>query len=171
MLKYLYFLNQAWARREQKAEPTQGGCSQRSPASSRQHSGFRRKVSPNVVFYQWQGNVKSCGSGGSPVLLQRPNSWSLTGGYQRLWKGLPYLPAKLHTVHCKDTIPKIRNKYSPKRNCTASVPISTVMCLGPILGIYKSLTDTWRAGTINPMPQTISFTPNQISRRIFCFLK
>ncbi len=31
------------------------------------------------------GNVKSCGSCGPPVLLQRPNSWSLTEGYSRLW--------------------------------------------------------------------------------------
>ncbi len=78
----------------------------------------------------------------------------------------PLLPLGIllwtHTLHCKDTIQKIRNKYSQKRNCTTPVPIHAFVflwviyifpqsvCLfcckkigGPIMGVYWSLEDTW----------------------------
>jgi hypothetical protein len=35
----------------------------------------------------------------------------------------------LPNVHCNETIPKIQNKYSQKRNCAATVPISTFIGL------------------------------------------
>ncbi len=43
-----------------------------------------------------------------------------------------YWVQPLPPFHCQDTIPKIRNKYSQKRNCAASVPISTFLCLWAI---------------------------------------
>ncbi len=67
------------------------------------------------------------------------------------------------TMHCKEPIPKIRNNYYQKRNCAATtvpcnfhihvsvsdlyiptidLPILLQEICGPILGIYKSLTDT-----------------------------
>ncbi len=64
--------------------------------------------------------------------------------------------------HCKDKMPKIWNNYSQKKTIAVRVPISTFMLwanymyiptmglpflleevCGPMLGIYKSLTDTW----------------------------
>ncbi len=83
-------------------------------------------------------------------------------------KGFQYLnncedvhcAVKLSGLHCKDTSPKIWNKYTQKWNTAASFPIPTFMflwaiytfpwfvCLfcfrkidGPIVGIYKLLTE------------------------------
>jgi hypothetical protein len=54
-----------------------------------------------------------------------------------------YRPSTIETqklTHCKDTIQKILNKYSKKRNCTTTVAIPTFMFLRTIyiVGIFRS---------------------------------
>ncbi len=58
-------------------------------------------------------------------------------------KDMTYLSWNLH---CKDTVPKIGNIYSQKRNCATTVPIPTFMFLWEIYifpWLVGSLTDTW----------------------------
>ncbi len=46
---------------------------------------------------------------------------------------------KIIYMHCKDKIPKFRNKYSQKRNIGVSVPISTFICLWVIYKFPQSV--------------------------------
>ncbi len=49
----------------------------------------------------------------------------------------------LAILHCKDTIPKIWNKYSQKRICLATVQIFTFMCLWSIYIFPQSICLFW----------------------------
>ncbi len=94
----------------------------------------------------------------SSEVTDLPWDWPLppTGDWNGLWFYL--------FLHRKEPILKIRNKYSQKRNCAprghspnfhmnvsvGDLYIPPLICLtccrkicGPILGIHKSLTDTW----------------------------
>jgi hypothetical protein len=81
------------------------------------------------------------------------------------WARFSRWDLSIQAVHCKDTIPKIRNKNSQKRNRMATVPIPKFMfpwaiyifpwsvCLfcsrtigGPNVVIYRSLTQTHECG-------------------------
>ncbi len=62
--------------------------------------------------------------------------------------GFSYWPARIHRMegwydnpisHCKEPIPKIRNKHSQKRSCTATVLISTFMCRWAIYIFPRSI--------------------------------
>ncbi len=48
------------------------------------------------------------------------------------WARFSRWDLSIQAVHCKETIPTIRNKYSQKRNCAATVPIPKFMFLWAI---------------------------------------
>ncbi len=91
-----------------------------------------RKVTRQVWFCTWwTGRTAclvrtvpvaqpSCELMELPAAVTQPSVMSMIYVTQKAWPG---------TLHCKDKMPKIWNKYSQKRDIGASVPISTFMCL------------------------------------------
>ncbi len=89
------------------------------------------------------------------MMLHAPLAGALEAASPLAAASVSDTPVAAAPSHCKDTVPKIGEKYFQKGNCAASFPISTfiylwAVCLlssskigGPILGIYKSLTDVW----------------------------
>jgi hypothetical protein len=91
-------------------------------------------------------------------------NFPLCWAYANISYLLGWVYAKIGYPHCKDKIPIFRNKYSQKRNIgvsalspnfhihasvsdlyipTICLPILLEEICRPILGLYKSLTDTW----------------------------
>ncbi len=83
-------------------------CSDRSPPPSL----WAGRVTGSTVFIQRKKKHETCTA--NLLLIDLPNTNSNYTKYAKL------------NVHCKDNIPKIRNKYSQKWNCAFSVPIPTV---------------------------------------------
>jgi hypothetical protein len=129
----------------------------------------------DVLLWTEKAGLKSGGEGVGKTA--RPDvSCCLVTTSGQLIKRKQHLPQREYkretntfALHCKDKIPKIRNKYSQKRNCArpqSQFPHSCVcerfiyshgsVCLfccrklcGPILGIYKNRSQTherWKLG-------------------------
>ncbi len=66
-------------------------------------------------------------SGEGPIVMSGEH-----GSGELRWKAMA-------EMHCKKPITKIRNKYSQKRNCAATVPTSAFMCLWAIYIFPRSI--------------------------------